>query len=830
MLLNCLKLSLRNLMRNKTLSVIHVTGLGLGIAAFLFAIQTVKFEYSFDEFLENRDEIYDISLVGKWPDGKEFFAISAVPALYHRINAHLPEATYVTRYFEQAEREPYCVMTYTDKDGRQESHNELNARYVDEDFLKVFDFKLLQGNRQTALADASSVVITQSIARKYFGDDDALGKVLELITGGPETRQTKFTYQVSAVLEDVPSNSFLQFEVLLPFRNFEDHYIQDVKNIWAWPGFFTFIRTDQAQDLKQLQVKINQLVPAEVHEDVLKLTGSTFSFKVLRFADLHFLNSSWDSQLSVVSTGSRTYTLIIGLIGMAILIVASVNYVNLTTAKSLKRAKEVGIRKVIGATRYQLIRQFVLDALIVNLFGFLFGLTLLQLSRPLIQILSGYSLALTDWNGVEVLLCLVVLGGNTLISGTVPAYFLSRIEPAKVLKGLSIQSSGGGSLRKSLVVFQFVVSVGLIVFTYCVFQQVQHMRAKEKGFDSDQRIILNSVGTEDFDFSKFRSFKKSIQGHSKIINVTGALNTPGPYSMRGGATFCREEAPEERVFLSINSVDYDYVKAMGLTLAAGREFEEDKMTSEKVVVLNESAVRALGYSTSEEAINKIISFHWQVTDFQKLKVIGVVKDYNSGSPGAPIPLQIFMFANTAWPYGQYSFFIVHLAPGLNQETLAFLEQQWKKIFPQAPFQYSFQDEAFQKVFERDEKIQAVAGISTLVAIFIACMGLGGLVAFSTSQRVKEIGIRKTLGASAGRILMLLSRDFVRLIVLSIVISMPLVWYAVSEFLKNYEYRIEISTWMFVVPSLALLIIALSTISFQTIKAANANLVEALKHE
>jgi len=359
---------------------------------------------------------------------------------------------------------------------------------------------------------------------------------------------------------------------------------------------------------------------------------------------------------------------------------------------------------------------------------------------------------------------------------------------------------------------------------------VQHMRSKEKGFDSDQRIILNSVGTEDLDFSKFRSFKKNIQGHSKIINVTGAQNTPGLYWVRGIATCSREESPEGKVAMLINTVDFDFVKTMGLTLTAGREFEEDRMTSEKVVMLNESAAKALGYSIPEEAINKIISFHWQVANFQKLKIIGVVKDYNSRSPGVPIPNEIFMYANSAWPYGQYSYFIVHAAPGLNQETLTFLKEQWKKIFPKAPFHYTFQDEAFQKVFEQDEKIQAVALASTLVAILIACMGLGGLVAFSISQRVKEIGIRKTLGASASRILILLSRDFLRLIVLSIIISVPLVWYAVSEFLKNYEYRIEISTWMFVVPSLALLIIALSTISFQTFKAANANLVDALKHE
>ena len=239
MLRNYLLVSIRNMMRNKTISLIHITGFGLGIAAFLFAAQTVIFEYSFDSFHRNPNNIYNIGFF-MYQNGEEGRFISAVPALYHRIKEQLPEATYVTRYFHQGDREPYCVMTYSDERGNKKTYNEQNARYVDEDFLMVFDFKMLKGKRETALSDASSIVITNSIAKKYFGDEDPIGKVLQVVTGGPETRQTKFTYQVSGVLEDVPSNSFLQFEVLLPYRNFEDHYIQDVKNIWLWSGFFTF--------------------------------------------------------------------------------------------------------------------------------------------------------------------------------------------------------------------------------------------------------------------------------------------------------------------------------------------------------------------------------------------------------------------------------------------------------------------------------------------------------------------------------------------------------------------------------------------------------------
>ena len=298
-----------------------------------------------------------------------------------------------------------------------------------------------------------------------------------------------------------------------------------------------------------------------------------------------------------------------------------------------------------------------------------------------------------------------------------------------------------------------------------------------------------------------------------------------------GAEFSRTDKPKDLIHLSHNVVDYDFAKTMGLTINAGREFTKDRMTDEKVIMINESAVTKLGYETHDDAVGKTITLIWLGPEGNiNLKIIGVLKDFNSRSPGRPIYPEIFMFANTAWPYGQYNYFIAHIAPGQRQETIEFLNQEWKKIFPQAPFEYTFQDQAFQKVFERDERTQSIASLSTVLAIFIACMGLGGLVAFSVSQRIKEIGIRKILGASVVKILVILSGDFIRLIVFSMVISIPVVWYAVNKFLENYEYRIEPSVWIFVIPCLLLLLIALVTISFQTLKAANANPVDSLRRE
>ena len=315
-------------------------------------------------------------------DGSQGHFLSATPALYHQIKAYVPEIEFVTRYMYQNNREPYCVLTYTEPNGNQKSFNELNARYVDEDFLKIFDFPLLKGSRENALDGTSSLVVTQSIAQKYFGDDNPIGKVMELRTGGPETRQTKFTYQVTAVLEDVPSNSSLRFDILLPFRNFEENYKQDLKNIWYWPGFFTFIKTKDSEDSSSLSKKINLLVPKEEKER-WAASGKAFWFDLQPLTDLHLNSEKIDSRNPAVVTNSKTYTLIVGLIGLAIFIVAGVNYINLTTAKSLRRAKEVGIRKVIGASKSQLIRQFLLDAFFINTVGFLFALTLLQIGQAI---------------------------------------------------------------------------------------------------------------------------------------------------------------------------------------------------------------------------------------------------------------------------------------------------------------------------------------------------------------------------------------------------------------------------------------------------------------
>jgi putative ABC transport system permease protein len=345
-------------------------------------------------------------------------------------------------------------------------------------------------------------------------------------------------------------------------------------------------------------------------------------------------------------------------------------------------------------------------------------------------------------------------------------------------------------------------------------------------------VVINNVGTEDFDFKKFRAFKERLLLNPKILHATAAMAVPGAPFLLASAEFSKEETPHERVRMRHNVVDYDFAATMGIGVIAGREFTADRTTEEKTAMLNESAVKSLGLVNNENAVGKTVLYHWSgVEGTIELKIVGVVSDVsNTTTAGTSARPEIYMFANTAWPYGLYNFYIVHVSPNNLQETIEQLEEEWEKTFPQAPFEYTFQDQLFQRLFERDEKIRSVAGISTGLSIFIACMGLAGLVAFSVSQRIKEIGIRKTLGASISQVLVLLSSEFLLLILIAIILAIPIARFAAKQFLENYEFRIELSLSTFLIPCLLLFLIAIVTISFQTIRAARSNPVKALRYE
>ncbi|MGC3945137.1 MAG: FtsX-like permease family protein [Chryseolinea sp.] len=590
------------------------------------------------------------------------------------------------------------------------------------------------------------------------------------------------------------------------------------------------MKTKHGVNGDSLASKVIRTVPAEVNKQLAD--GQRLQIEVRPINELHFASDRIDSNAPSIQTNAAGYTLMIGLIGMSILAVAAVNYINLTTAKSFNRIREVGVRRIMGASVWNLARQFLLDASLIHVAGFLVAIIILLLARPMIIALTGKYVPFMPWSAGQVLLILFALMTSVLVNGLIPLTTLAKLHPVKALRGYSVKFSDGAFLRKALVVLQFVVSVTLIIFSFTVFLQIKHLQSRERGFESDHRILIRNVGTEDPDLIKFHAFRDKVVTHKNVINVSGAMAIPGRFAELTTSEYTNSGTPNERVRLCQNVVDWDYASTMGIDLVAGREFTRERMTGEKVVMINETSVKALGFQNAEDAIDKPIVFVWRGSEGNMtLKIIGVVKDVNNTNlPGSSVLPGILMYANTAWPYGTYNYVIVHLAPGDIVQSVAALEKEWKNMFPGTPFEYTFQDSVFQRIFERDERIRSIAGLSTLLSIFIACIGLAGLMSFTLHLRVKEIGIRKVLGATISQILVLLSSDFVRLIVLSIALAVPLGWTIARQFLNSYQYKIQLSYWMFVTPCIILLLIALATISHQTMRAARGNPVDALRHD
>jgi putative ABC transport system permease protein len=830
MLKSYLLVSLRNMMRNKTVSLINIIGFGLGIASFLFVVQIAVFEYSFDNFHKNTKNIYRVSAGYTFPGGS-IKSAGIEPALSPLLKDAVPEIQHAARFIPQQLEEPYCVVSYIDHNGKRKAFNELHAWYADPDFLSIFRFEMVAGNPKP-LAGSSGLVMTRSCARKYFGEEDPIGKMLEITTGATESKKTKFSYQVEAVLEDIPPNSTLQFDILLPFSAFEDNYQIDIRSNWRWHGsFHTFVEVEEHTiDIASLEEKVYNTVPEDVRSNWIDTGVKDVVYHLNPFQTVHFDSEAQHASESArLLVTNKRYMLILVLIGFAILVIAEMNYISLTTAKALKRVKEVSVRKIVGAGRRQLTGQFLLDACLNVSFGLIFALTLLQVTKPMLAQMLGISLPqVTTWN-FQMIGFVTVFITTVLLMGFAPSYYLSRVAPVSALRGRVAFGGGAGILRKILVVIQFTASVALICVTYVIVSQLTFMQSQETGIAMDHRIAIRAVGTEDLDFQKFRRFKDRIQTQENVEQVTAGASIPGHYGF-GGPPWSTGDKPEEADYVRISQIqiDFDYLSTLGIPVLAGREFTKEHVSDEPVGILNERALQTIGVASPEEAIGKSLYFHW--VERKKVTIVGVVGNTTFNSPGARVEPIIYTFANTTHPFPKYRHYVVNLRPGDTHETIKQIKTEWDDVFAGAPFEYFFLDEGFQRVFEGEKRLRSVAVVSSALAIFIACMGLGGLVAYSVVQRTKEIGIRKTLGASLSRILVTLSADFVKLIFIAMVIAIPVVWYMANDILADYENRIQLSPWIFIVPCLILLGIAVLTMAYQTVKAARSNPVEALKHE
>lgn len=813
MIKNYLKSAWRNIARHKFISFINIFGLTTGLTCCLLILAYIINELSYDKFNANADRTYRVTRTFYAAQGVETLHLSAVaPPFGPLLQTAFPDIEKMTRVLPNGN----TIFKYKEK-----LFNEKNGFFADEHFFDIFNVDVTKGDKRTGLNDPYNVMLTEDIAHKYFGDEDPINKTIIL-------DNIKHEFKVTGVYKPFPSNSHMHPELLMSFNTLKDTAIYGEKQLETNYGnnsFYTYLLYPKGYDADKINAQLPGFLDRYVHMPGMPgnlKTSQVTKLTVQKLSDIH-LTSHWDDEIE--ENGSITRVYIFTTIALFILLIACINYMNLSTARSALRAKEIGIRKVIGAQRKEIIRQFLSESVLVTWVALIFALLLTWIILPYINTLSGLSMSFVSlfrWNILAAILLLPFVIG--LISGIYPAIFMSSFMPIKVLKGIIKTGSGGISFRKVLVVLQFSISIILIVATTVVFQQLRYVQEKSLGFNKDFIVNTTYNGALTKQFESFRNAllkNPAIReiGRSSRIPSGRLLDDQNAQVMQGGSM------QPIKVDLKYITTDYGFIPTYGMQLVAGRNFSRAFTADTANYVINEAAVQSLSWGDPQSAIGKDISY-----EGIKGKVIGVVKDFHFESLHQKIiPL---LFQLPAPQNGYYGNISIKIDGNHVQSAIGTIEETWHKYLPNVPFDYTFLDEKFQKLYNTEQEESSLFTIFSCIAIFIACLGLFGLSAFTISQRVKEIGVRKVLGASVPQIVMELSKGFLVLVLIAAAIALPTAGIAMQQWLKGFAFKISLITswWVFIAAGLSALIIAFLTISFQSVKAANANPVRSLRSE
>lgn len=804
MIKNYIKIAWRNIIRNKTFSAINIVGLSLGIAACILILQYVAFELSFDDFHKDKDQIYRVRQ-DRYDEGK--LSTQWAAGTFAVGNSFKDAFSEVQDYVKLIRYRP-TMMEYGDRSLKVEK-----VYMAGSSFFNIFSYPLLSGDARTALTEPNTVVLSESVAKKFFGSENPVGKTI--------LRNKKSAYKVTGVFKDMPANTHLKADVLISYATFlSESGDSQPETAWQWDGCLTYLKLRPDTDIAKLEGKFPALVDKLAGAD--HKTYKTSAVYLLQpLTDIH-LYSHYMMEAETNGDGSTVY-LLLG-IAFFIVIIAWVNYINLATARAINRAREVGVRKAVGSQRSQLIGQFMTESVLLNGFAVILALVLVAASLPKFNEISGQTLSfqlLASRMFWLPLITLFVIGA--FFSGLYPAFVLSGFKPVVVLKGKVSTSARGILLRKSLVVFQFAASLFLLVGTLTVFQQIRFMRQQSLGINIDQTLVINPpiIGDDSTYMRQMSAFKDELLRQSGIKSITASTVVPGEAAdwNAGGIRLKGTDESQGKQYRVIG-VDYDFLKTYDLKLIAGRNFSKEFGSDPKAVVFNKMAVKQLGFSNPQEAVGKEIDF-WGET----FTIVGVTDNFHQQSlKDAYEPLIIRLIPDIR------GYFSVKLTSGSATASVATIQSEWNRFFPGNPFEYTFLDERFNDQYKADQRFGQVFGVFTGLAILVACLGLFGLASFTTAQRTKEIGIRKVLGSSVYAIVEMLYREFAILILISFVIAAPLAWFATSQWLNGYAFRTGIQWWLFAAPFLLVLVIALLTVSFQSIKAALMNPIQSLKSE
>ena len=793
MIKNYFKIALRKLWKHKVFSFINIMGLSVGMTACFLIYIYVHFEKSYDEFNTKADRIYRVISDIKTPS--DVLLWSSTPgAAAINMQRDFPEVEAAVRISGQS----FLVRKGNEK------FQENNAVMADSTLFRIFDFPLIYGNKNTALNEPMSVVLSQTAAKKYFGSDNPVGKNILLTSDG-------LNATITGVMKDIPENSEVKADMIVSMSSQKIIYGQAIDSQWTSFGLSSYLLLKPGTDPKAFTAKLPAFVNFHTGKALMEGQMSvTFSLEPLR--SIYLYSKRDDSK-----TGKIYDVYIFSLIAIFILLIACINFVNLTTARSAERAKEVGIRKVVGAEKLQLARQFLGESILISLLAFIIAVLLSALLLPLFNDLAGKQVSTPFFYHplyiVSLLLLAIAIG---FIAGFYPALILSSFKPVIVLKGRFSAGTKGILLRKALVVVQFTISIILMIGTIIVYTQLRYMRNQDLGFNKDQTIVIDT----NQDKNK-NAFKQSLAGVPGVLSTSFSSAVPG-----GGISTAYSKVQNKAGDMQISSldiyfVDFNYIDQYKMKLIAGRELSKEFGTdTTQAMVINETAARLLGYNAPAEAVGKNFD-QWG----RKGKIVGVVKDFHYQALQQPIrPLSMRIEP------GAYQLLSVKVAANNLPATLKNIEAKWNQVIPNRPFDYTFLDESYDKQYRAEDRFGSLFFNFAILAIFISCLGLLGLASYSTIQRTREIGVRKVLGASVSNIINLLSFDFLKLVLISFIIASPVAWISMHKWLGDFAYRTSLSWWMFIFAGIAAIVIAFGTISFQAIKAAIANPVKSLRSE
>jgi putative ABC transport system permease protein len=826
MLKNYFKLAWRNLLKNKVFSIVNTCGLAIGMAACFFIFEYTHFENSYDRWHTNAADIYRMNI----SFGGSFANLDGLstnhPALGPAMKADFPEVVDFARVVSPSLLMSASTISYTAgyPNAPTTTFNEDKIYLADPSFLTMFTYPFLEGNPTTALAKPNTIVISGTAAYKYFGKQDPIGKTLKL-----NSRQN---LTVTGVFKDVPENAHLRFDMLISFRSMGDRWGYD---IWSWPEFYTYVQLKPGTDPAKLAAKFPAFTEKYLGDKMRELDFRTY-FHLQPLTDIHLRSGNMKAS---ETNGSEKEIWFLSLIGIFILVMAWINYINLSTAKSVERAKEVGLRKVVGARRFQVIGQFIIESVIINTVGLLLATIIVLFCFPFFSGFIGKDIAHGSissglWHAPGFWLALVAIYlVGALVVGAYPAFVLSAYKPSLVLKGKFFQSPRGILLRQSLVSFQFVLSILLIAGSLIVYRQLSYMRHQDLGYATDQTIVIKAPPIFDSAFAfKFKAFTTRLRTDPAVSAIAGSSDVPGRAVIGRNSIRRSSEDKTHNYLTNISEIDEHFLDAYHIELAAGRNLlGQDTIniyaTKDPIVLvlINEKVARSLSFATNRAAVNQPIIFSYGSGELRG-QIVGVIKNYHQRSLKEGYDPMLYLYPSQSdWRY-----FSIHLHTADMQREMMSIADLYRSVLPGTPFEYFFLDEYFGRQYAADQRFGKVFGLFTFLAIFVACLGLLGLSSFVIRLRTKEIGIRKVLGASLYSLLVLFSRSFVQLVGLASLFAIPVIYFMGRRWLSDYAFHIHMGWSTFLLPPLLLLAISLITICLQSLRAGMANPVKCLRTE